>query len=329
MKMIKLLWQILVDEFGKIFAFRNSIHEDISYSMLENNAKIVLTDITISHLGNIDRKHFHQKNRRNYKMLMAEIQSGKAHQLTYFHLINTLMIFGGQKNLKQAIKYIDYSFDNFDLKPTDPIVPKMRILRGLCCMNLFDKTKDLRLREAARVDFNTSYAQKKGSEAAVNIAEILMQEQKWDETIAILEENYTNIDSEHPRNMPFDYKNIYLLLLFKLGDCYCHKKIWDKAEKYYKEFIGINSNSLEAIDRLIQVLRNMRKSNEATLITVMAVNRWPMYFVGWSNLGQFELENNRLITARVFFKEALRINPKHKESLFNLKKIDEYFKRKK
>ncbi len=319
MILLKFIWQLLIDELGLLFQFRNDIHEDISYSMLENNAQIVLTDITIRHLGNRDIKHFREKNRRNYKMLTREIKSGKAHQLTYFHLVNTLMIFGTDKHLKQAIKYIDYTLENFGLKPQDPITSKLRTLRGLCCMKLFDKTKDIRLREAARADFLTSIAQRKGPEAAVNLAEILMQEEKWDDTIKLLEENLQ--DEQKPQNMPFDYKNIYLLMLFKLGDCYSHQQDWPKAENYFKQFMGINSDNLEVADRLAQVLRNMNKWDEAELLTVKAVNRWPSYFVGWLNLGCFEIANKRYITAEVFLQQALRIKPDFQEALVNLRNI--------
>ena len=299
------------------FSYTNFVHEDISYSMKEVDAKVCLTDIVIHHLGNIDRKHWLASCQRNYKMLTAEIKSGKGHTLTYFHLVNTLMI---MKEYKRAMENVDYTLANFKLNPEDPILPKLRTLRGLCCMNLYDKTKDARYKMAAESDFLVSYGIDKNAEAAVNIAESYMIDKKWDEVIVLLEplmENFMDVHSKNT-NMPFDYKNIYLLMLRKLGDCYAIKEIWDKAEKYYREFLSIKPQDLETVDRICQVWRNCGKRGEANSMTAKAVNIWPSYYAGWSNLGSFELEMKRYVTAELFLRRALLIKPDHRESRHNL-----------
>lgn len=304
------------ENFRKIF-YSNSIHEDLSYSIIENNLKVCLTDIVIHHLGNIDRKHYESSCKRNYKMLTQEIKSGKAHVLTYFHLVNTLMI---MKEFKRAIENIDICLNNFNLKPEDPILPKLRTLRGLCCMNLYDKTKDGRYKMAAESDFMVSYGIDKNVEAAVNIAEAYMIDKKWDEVISLLEPLMTNYMDVHSKNtnMPFDYKNIYLLMLRKLGDCYAIKEDWVSADKYYREFISIQPMNLEVVDRICQVWRNSGKWGEANSMTAKAVNIWPTYYAGWGNLGAFEIEQKRYITAELFLRKAISIKPDYMEARHNL-----------
>jgi tetratricopeptide (TPR) repeat protein len=253
-------------------------------------------------------------------MLMEEIKSGKGHTLTYFHLVNSLMI---MKEYKKAMEYVDIIFDKFKLDPLDPILPKLRTLRGLCCMNLYAQTKDGRYKLAAESDFLVSYGINKNVEAAVNIAESYMIDKKFDETIALLEPlmpNYMEVHSNNT-NMPFDYKNIYLLMLRKLGDCYAIKKEWEKAEKYYREFITIKPMDLEVIDRICQVWRNYGKRGEANSMTAKAVNIWPTYYAGWGNLGAFELEMKRYITAELFLRKALGIKPDYLEGRHNLDMI--------
>jgi len=317
MNFIKFLWRLLKDELGRVFEYRNSIHEDISYSMKEAGAKVALTDIVIHHLGNIDRKHWEASCKRNYTMLMAEIKSGKAHILIYYHLVNSLII---MKEFKKAMEHIDYCLEKFNLAKEDPILPKLRTLRGLCCMNLYDKTKDLRLKAAAESDFLVSYGIDKNAEAAVNIAESYMIDKKWDEVIKILEplmDNFMDTAGKNT-NMPFDYKNIYLLMLRKLGDCYAIKEVWDKAEKYYREFLSIKPQDLETVDRICQVWRNCGKRGEANSLTAKAVNLWPTYYAGWGNLGAFELEMKRYVTAELFLRKALSIKPDYAEGRHNL-----------
>jgi len=43
--------------------------------------------------------------------------------------------------------------------------------------------------------------------------------------------------------------------------------------------------------------------------------------VGWKNLATFELMSKRYVTASVFFREALRLNPNDKDVKHNLDMI--------
>ena len=316
--------------------FRNNVHEDISFSYKENNAnaKVMRTDVIIEHMGNKSLKRVLKKNLRNYALTLKEISSDRAHSLTYFAIVNELMLFGTKEKAVEAIHWIDKYFDKFPDNGKDPLTPKMWILRGACALTC-DQV------DAARTNFAKAWHGWKHPEAAVMLGECHMRFQDYDKAIQILEEIKSKTEFE-VCNVPIDMQTIELVMLSKLGFAYYNKaqsiialkksapmmyneeafkiveECLDKAEKNFEEFLAISVNDIQVADRLADIYRTRGKVNESNSITVSLVNMFPKYSVGWKNLGTFELINKRYKTAEVFFEKALKIDPRDKETKHNL-----------
>ncbi len=307
------------------YRFRNSVHEDVTFSMIENNAESINTNITINHLGNVVLADVQRKNKRNREFLEKEIKTKEAHSLTYFHLINSLMLETGSvkkvyNNCARAIKLIDEALDKFKLTKEDPLTAKMWALRGLCCLSA-------RQVEAAKQSFQKGWDEWKHPECAVNLAKIHNDEKKYDKAIEILDETY-KIKEFKMANIPFDIKECETLMLYHLADAwlmkYTEKKNdkpteWiQKAEKYFVECLSVDKWYLPAMDKLSYIYRQTGRVEESTMISVAAVNKFPHYFHGWGNLGAYEIQLKRYETARLFLEKALKVKPDYVEAKHNL-----------
>lgn len=296
------------------YRFKNKVHEDITFSLREHNATTLISSIQIRHLGYAKWADTVKKNKRNLSFLEKEIKTPEAHSLTYFGIINCLCILGGQKNWIRAIKYIDEALNKFKLSHDDPLTQKMWVMRGLCCMSCGQQA-------AAKQSFLKAYDGWSNPEGAVNLAEIYMRENDYDQALEILHK-MEKAGGVEMQNIPYDVKTLEKLMLFKLGECYAVKKDYVKAESYYRKCLFVVPDNLLAADRLCQVLRIGGKHNEAAQITINLINRYPAYHVGWFNMGQFELLNRRAHTAKLFFKKAVEINPKYIEAAHNLRQLE-------
>lgn len=306
----------------KEFRYTKLVHEDITTSMLAVKASGMSTNIGIHHLGYDSRKTVLKKNKRNLQLTYKEIKSGEADQLTYFHLISSMVV-GSEdwsnkrkyNQLIKVIKYIDFTLDYFKLLPKDPLTTKLWVARGRICA-------DCGQPKAAKQWLLKAWLNNKNPEAGVNLAECYILEKKIDEALEILTE-MEKIESFAMANMPFNQKEVETLMLFKLGNCWSTKKDWPKAEKAYRECISVDRNHILASDRLCQILRNTNRAGEANLITVNLINKFPTYFSGWFNLSQYEIFHKRWATAEVFLRKCLEINPKFEEALINMKAINQ------
>lgn len=312
----------------KELKFRNPVHEDLMLKVKEMNLKTTTTNLTIKHLGYTTPEVVIQKNRRNIKYLLQEIREGKAHSLTYYHLINSYMVIAynlRQKDLfKKALTLIDEAFTKFNLTKDDPITPKMWVLRGHCC----ERFNAL----AAKQAYHKAWDEWRHPEGGVNLAEMYKREANYDKAIEILETLYSMKEIRVGSNLAININELKHILFKKLGDCYLYKfnmekdpqkkaEYCKKAEQHYKECLLV-VDDLEVIDRLCQILRNTKRMKEANILTAEAVNRFPTYGPGFSNLGCAELMAERYETAKLFFRHALKINPKHKEARINLSSIE-------
>lgn len=319
--------------------FRNNVHEDISFSYKEGNpnAKVMRTDIIIEHIGNKDLKYVMKKNLRNYALTLKEINSERAHSLTYFAIVNELMLFGTKEKAVEAITWIDKFFDKFPENGKDPLIPKMWILRGACALTC-DQV------DAARTNFAKAWHGWKHPEAAVMLGECHLRQQNYDKAIEVLEE-VKKMKEFEVCNVPIDMNTIGLVMLSKLGFSYYWKaqsiialkksapkmynedayklveECLDKAEDNFEEFLAQNTSDMTLADKLAEVYRMRGKTNEANAITISMVNIFPSYAVGWKNLAIFEMINKRYKSAEVFFERALKIDPKDKETKHNLTTI--------
>ena len=301
------------------YRFRNLVHEDVSFSQLEAGAKIITTQITFTHLGNTDRTpaEIKKRNKRNYDFLIKEIDKPEAHSLTYYNMVNCLMQRAGKGDAVRAIQYINEAFKKFQLKEEDALYAKMYVLKGLCCMHEGQAL-------AAKQAFHHVYAKDKNPEAAINLAEIYKREARWDKVIEILEGMFAREKDKgiKVKNMPVDLEEVEFLAHWKLGDAYAHKEDYSKAEKHYVNALLINDRELVIADRLVQILLRQGDESKAMYMSMKYVNLFPTYYVGWLNMGQYELRSKRLITAKLFFDTALLHKPDYKEALVNVRSIN-------
>jgi len=312
---------------GKGFYFRNKLHEDVTFSMLEAGAKVSRSNIVCHHLGNRMWKDVKRKNLRNLKLAHADME-GDPHSLNYFAIVNSLMIQGGHKNNIKAIKYIDKCFEKFppDPEKPDPLTDKMWILRGLCCQ----KNGQIM---AAKQSFHKAYDETQSIGSAINLAELYYREEDYLKVVEMLAPIYAQ-DEVVINNMAVDIQELRILLVKKLADAWFeiskeskHQEDIQKAEQYYREFMSnMNVNKRDLIfldggDKLCQVLRNTGRLEESYIITINLVNNFPRYDVGWCNLGSFELIQKRYQTATLFLNKALSINPRLEDARHNLNMI--------
>ena len=314
------------------YRFRNSVHEDVTFSMIENNAESISTNITINHLGNVRLEDVQRKNKRNREFLEKELKTKEAHSLTYFHLINSLMLETGSVkkvygNCVRSIKLIDGAFEKFKLTKGDPLTPKLWALRGLCCTHAGQIA-------AAKQSFHKGWDEWKHPECAVNLSKIYNDEKNYDKVIEILDEAY-KIKEFKMANIPFDIKDCETLMLYHLADAWLMKFVgkkdmpaeWiQKAEKYFVECLSVDKWYLPAMDKLSYIYRQTGRVEESTLISVAAVNKFPHYFHGWGNLGAYEIHLKRYETAKLFLEKALKVKPDYVEAKHNLDMITKSIK---
>ena len=296
------------------YKFVNRVHEDIAISLKECSAKIIMTSLEIHHYGYTHPKVWRAKNKRNYQLLMMDYKEKKT-TLNYYHIANALIILGGEKNLQQAIRYIDEMFETLKPGKDDPITSKMWMVRGVCCHRAGQLL-------AAKQSYHKAFDEWQQPEAAVSLGDIYLGEGKYDKAIEILE----TISKKEGINVgtSIDLINLESVLFEKLGDAYAKKaqkekskELFLKAGEAYRNSLYAKKENLKAADRLCQILRNTGRAQEAAVITVNYLQMFPAYHVGWFNLGQAELSANRPETAKVFFKQALSINPKYPEARHN------------
>lgn len=306
------------------YRYRNKIHEDISFSMIEAGAKRAISDMKMLHKGYLaDVKTARGKNDRNLRLCWLDYKESP-HSLVYYGLVNALIIKGGKKNLETAIKLVDECFEKCKLTKDDPLTPKMWMLRGIICL---DAGQHL----AAKQSLHKAHDEWQWPEATVNLAEMYMKENKWDKAIEILNVLYEK-KTLTMTNISMNYREVEHLLIEKMADCYGHKgqeekdkvkksEYMKKAEEFYRQRLNYGFHLL-SVDRLCQILRNTNRMPEASFLTVKAVNKAPGYYVGWCNIGQDELFQGRQETAKVFFRECLRHKPDYEIAKHNLEMLE-------
>lgn len=321
--------------------FKNRCHEDISYSFDELGYKFCFTDITFNHWGYINPKHWYKKNQRNYELIMQDIAECKDKpeeqgrmSLLYYGIVNSLVILaGGQQNLKEKdatlVKALLMCDDCLKLlKPEDPLTAKMYVLRGIVCL---DAGQQL----AAKQSFHKAYDEWLQPEGAVNLAEIYLKEENWNKAIEILDKTQEKFQGNYPMSgLSYDPVQIHTLLLEKLGHAWERKSqeykdkpeafesAMRKAEQYYRACVNLRPK-VEIVNILMQILRNTNRLDEATAMARKAVNKWPGYFMGWLVLADYELLHGVRETAKVFYRQVLRLKPGQKEALHNLQELEE------
>lgn len=303
------------------YRFKNACHEDIMFALKEHNAKMMGCHLVVHHLGNVDPAAAKRKNLRNIQLLEKQMAEGDGHNLVYFGLVNAYLFTEDLEMIKKAIVLIDECFDKKLLAQDDPLAPKMWILRASACLTYYEKTKDTASFLGAKQGFQKVWGEWQHPEAGVCLAELLMIEHDFDRSIGILDELYALEEVVVP-SVPFDMEEVLIKTLRLLGDCWLIKKDFDKAEKYYRECLQQRPDQIEVGDRLCAVLRMNKKMDEAALITMRLVNKYPRYYQGFANMAQYEMLSKRYITARMFLREALAIKPDHKTSRHNLDMIN-------
>jgi len=330
---------------GKTPYWLNRCHEDASYSMDELGYIHSMTDMIINHYGYVDPEAWYRKNQRNLKLMKADRNEiiakgidapkqdmGRISMIEY-GMVNALIIVAGREKddnekldtLVEALEICDACIARLEDK--DPLKGKMWMLRGVVCSDAGNIA-------AAKQSYLKAYDEWKQPEAAVNLSHLLLQEGDWNKTIEILEEVYNTYQGVYPiQNVSYDPQSLHYMLVEKLGHAYANKsqdqkenpdnfdKYMRKAEFYYLQAITMRPK-LPILNTLIQILFKTGRANEGALMTMRAINMFPEYDRGWQIMGEYELMNNRKVTASVFLKEALRRNPKLKEAMHNKRMLE-------
>jgi tetratricopeptide (TPR) repeat protein len=180
---------------------------------------------------------------------------------------------------------------------------------------------------AAKQSFHKAYDEWKHPEAAVNLAELYLREKNYDKVLEVLKPIY-ELKEFQLSNIPMDVIQAECMMLQKMGEAYYQKHLVDgkmdnlqQAERLFREHLTVRDN-LMVIDRLCQILRNTGRQDEAAFLTRNAVNKFRGYYIGWGNLGAYEIDKKCYHTAKLFLKECLRLKPGHPEAKHNLGMIE-------
>lgn len=316
------------------YRFRNSAHEDVAFSMLEQKAKGTSTNIIINHLGNLSFKDVQRKNLRNMKLLWQDYKAGKAHSLTYFGLVNCYLLTQKAEDYLKAIELVDECFEKCVLTKEDALTPKMWVLRGGACYLYWRMEQIPWALAGAKQSFLKAWDEWRHPEAAISLAEILMIEKDYDKTIEVLN-SLLEIGQFKIANVPIDMEEVEVKMFQMLGDCWMEKagqipeanqkellEAVKKAEEFYCKCLYINKNNLYVADKLIKLMHSQGRFDQAAFLTVKLINQYPQYNIGWINMAQYELMNKRYRTAEVFLRIAVRKNPQMKEVRHNLAMVE-------
>lgn len=303
------------------YTFRNSAHEDVGFSMKEAGATIQDTNITVYHLGYMDKDTVAQKNERNMALLMKDYRAGNGHSLTYYGIVNCHLLRRTKDDYRKAIRWCDEYFEKFGEDKNDPLTPKMWCLRGGAAFDYWLNTNDPASFMGAKQCFEKAWNGWKFPEGAVNLAECYIREKKFDQALDVLTTFLNEKDIKVGKGLAIDFETIKLSMNEKLGMCYLERREWDNAIVFYTEAMRLKPQLLFG-DKIAFALRSKGDWDKACLLTINMVNKWPEYADGFNNLGSYELQCGRYITAALFIRQCLRINPKHPEAQNNLKQLE-------
>lgn len=215
------------------FRFRNCVHEDIALAMLEHKAAVVSSLIEVHHMGNLNARKVAEKNRRNLRLALRDVNRPGAHSLNYFALANCLII---EKKYDAAIYWIHKYFMKFDKNFKDPLTAKMYVLRGIC----WRKKKD---RGRARNDFQNATNDETSVDARINRAEMFEEEKEIDRAIIEMEDAYKIRNRMTPK-LPADVITQDKTILRCLTKWYAETGREREARPYYVEYAQKYDQSL-------------------------------------------------------------------------------------
>jgi len=287
-------------------------------------------------------------------MLLKEYKEGRAHSLTYLHLASCLIIQATeQKNKKKLFKLgeriVDMLREALEKKEMfledDPIIPKFHDMIGAGYIFMYQGNQEDDYLQLARLEFEANWQDYKSPTSALELAAINMERRNFKEAIVILEELYEMYKKDKGflmTNIPIDVVALEKNMIQYLGDCYYQriqenifddkvgikiinkeetekhkKKMLEKAEFFYTMYLSIEQKNVLVIDRLAQILRNTNRLEDAQNLSLMAVNTSLGYYIGWENLGMYEIMNKRYATGLIFLNECLRLKPDYKKARLN------------
>ena len=214
---------------------------------MDNKAKMQVAGIQINHYGNLSIVDLARKNLRNLALVRADMKKPTRHSLTYFALVNSLVMLGShstfdflcttnkwfrlfRKPLRwlrvkdyltgksfnayaEAVQAVDKCFEEFPPSNDDPLTRKMWVLRGLACLQAGK-------RDAAWQSFNSAHIIKKDDpEAVINLAYLYIEDKKWQKAIDILIPVFDKGGFDYG-NLPYDVVEMEAAILKDLGICY-------------------------------------------------------------------------------------------------------------
>jgi Flp pilus assembly protein TadD len=91
-----------------------------------------------------------------------------------------------------------------------------------------------------------------------------------------------------------------------------------QAEKLFRHYLTAHPDDQEALNNLACAIRDQRRFEEAIEALRPAIERNPGYSLLWNTMGTIVAEQGDFANARIFFEEALRLDPKFYRSRYNL-----------
>lgn len=303
-----------------LFFWQKPIHEDIVLSLRAAKGRQTATDLIVTHHGYKQKGSTFAKNIRNYKIMRKHVVGNpNADSLDFFHLANTYILLGTQFKKRKwwllAIKAIDQCL-NIPLKVEDPLWPKMVFLKG----RVYHEIEEF---DEAKRWYSVGIREKNYIESHLGMAEVLVTQKNYEAAIGHLDiiqkigmDTGINISS-----VPMNLRELEEATFYNLGVCHFNLEHYKAAKEALQKCVLLNRERLLAIDLLCECLKREGNYGLAFNISLQAINNMPGYVNGWASIGAFELLNKRQVTARVFLREALRLNPKHRVAKKNMEMI--------
>lgn len=302
------------------YKYVKKVHEDIVLSLKKHNARVASTDLVIRHTGYEVPGSVYRRNRRNYRIQKRWVENNPdADSLDYFHLIQTYILLHGKtrnkKWLHKALRTTDRCLA-LPLKTDDPLWPKMVFQKGRIYHELdeLDKAKQFYQQTIDKRNYIESYLGK---------AEVLVAERNFEAALGYLTKmlEIGSKDGFEITSVPKNLKEMEEGMFYNLGVCYFNLERYKEAKRAFQQCLMMNNRRLAAIEFLTECLRREGNYQMAFDVSLTAINMFPRYVNGLVNCAGYEIQNKRYVTAKMFLKEALRLNPRHPVARKNWRRL--------
>lgn len=236
------------------FAFTGRIHEEISVSLSEKNAKVQESNIIINHLGYVkDEKTFREKQNRNLKLLKIQFDENPDNWYASFNLGQTYMLLG---IISEAKYYLMKTIES-NAVPTDTLASIYNNL-GECLL------KEKKYDEAIACCKQSISLISNQCCGYLLLSRIYRAKNNHSEAVKTLAKILENQKKENRNGAAIDINIDPSIINFYLGHSYFEIGEFDKAIFYFRESIQLNSkDTIKAKTFIVHSFLNLEKPDEA------------------------------------------------------------------